>query len=237
MNNSRISYYVEAALWLGLVGFLYFHSFDFNREIEIYKYGAAAWPRAILILMAIAAIGQLIYNITRANRVEAGMMASAMDDGSEENARDSGNTGLRWYLHTALLVALPFVYINLPKILAGTSDVGSPELNRYKLICAGVLAIVFIILAWRNHVGAVLALPVMFAAMLQDIGFYALAPVFILGVMFLMGERRFNWMAAIMFAIYTLLMLLFVKLLYVGLPTGYVRPFYDFGTWVVTVLQ
>lgn len=237
MNKAKAGYFVEAGLWLGLVAFLYYHSFDFNKEIEIYRYGAAAWPRAILILLAIAAIGQLVYNLTRAHRVEVGMMAAAMDDGAAENALEAGNSGLGWYLHTALLVVLPFVYINLPKFLAGTSDVSSPELNRYKLICAAVLALIFIALAWRNHVGAVLALPVMFAAMLQDIGFYALAPVFILGVMFLMGERRFNWMAMVMFLIYSLLMMLFVKILYVGLPTGYVRPFYDFGTWVVKVLQ
>jgi len=40
-----------------------------------------------------------------------------------------------------------------------------------------------------------------------------------------------------MLTIYVLLMLLFVIILYVGLPTGYVRPFYDFGTWMVTILQ
>ena len=235
--KSAAGHYVEAAIWLTVVGFMFVQTFSFNQEIEIYKYGAAAWPRAILLFMAIAAIGQLIFNRTRAAQYDAGQIAEAMDEGTGEQAEESGNTGPRWYLHTVFLLALPFVYINLPKFLAGTNDVSSPELHRYKLICAAVVAVLFLIAAWRNRVGAVLALPILFAAMLQDLGFYALAPVFILGVMFLMGERRLGWMVTIMLTIYVLLMLLFVIILYVGLPTGYVRPFYDFGTWMVTILQ
>jgi hypothetical protein len=37
--------------------------------------------------------------------------------------------------------------------------------------------------------------------------------------------------------IYGLLLLLFVSILFVGLPIGNIRPFYDIGSWVVTVLQ
>lgn len=236
-GNSATSHYVEAAIWLVLAAFLFIQTFSFNQEIEIYKYGAAAWPRTIIILMAIAAIGQLIFNRTRANRYEAGMISQAMDESTAEQAEESGNTGLKWYLHTLFLVALPFVYINLPKLLAGTTDVGSPELNRYKLIVAALVSVLFIVAAWRNHLGAILALPILFAAMMQDLGFYALAPVFILGIMFLMGERRAGWMGAVMMGIYAILMGMFVMILYVGLPTGYVRPFYDFGTWMVKVLQ
>ena len=55
--------------------------------------------------------------------------------------------------------------------------------------------------------------------------------------MFLFGESRPKPMLAIMALIYGLLMLLFVKILFVGLPVGNIRPFYDFGSWVVTVLQ
>ena len=55
--------------------------------------------------------------------------------------------------------------------------------------------------------------------------------------MFLFGETRPKPMAAIMGLIYGLLLLLFVKILFVGLPIGNIRPFYDFGSWVGTVLQ
>ena len=44
-------------------------------------------------------------------------------------------------------------------------------------------------------------------------------------------------MLAVMALIYGLLMLLFVNILFVGLPVGNIRPFYDIGSWVITVLQ
>ena len=237
MGNLRRGHIVETGLWLGLVAFLFFHSFEFDREIEIYRYGAAAWPRAILILMALAAIGQFFYFIRRGDAETGGALKAASDDGAADAAREAGHASLGWYLHTLVLLIIPFVYINLPKMLVGSNDVSNPDLNRMKLICAAVLVVVFFVLAIRNQMGAMLALPVFFAAMLQDIGFYALALPFIIGVMFLMGERRaspFFWVPPLLFG---LLLALFVKVLYVGLPTGYIRPFYDFGNWVVSLLQ
>ena len=56
---------VEAGLWLSLCLFLFIYSFEFNQEIEIYKFGASAWPRAIILLIAIAAIGQLVHHWLR----------------------------------------------------------------------------------------------------------------------------------------------------------------------------
>ena len=85
--------------------------------------------------------------------------------------------------------------------------------------------------------GAILALPIFFAALMQDMGFYALAPVFIIGIMILMGERRVSRMALVMPLIYGILIAFFVSLLYVGLPTGYISPFYDFGNWMVKTFQ
>ena len=80
-------------------------------------------------------------------------------------------------------------------------------------------------------------LPLFFAALLEDFGFYTLAPFFIIGIMYLFGERRPKPMALIMALIYGLLLLLFVNILFVGLPVGNIKPFYDIGSWIVTVLQ
>jgi len=72
---------------------------------------------------------------------------------------------------------------------------------------------------------------------MQDFGFYSLAPVFVVAVMFLLGERRIGWMALVAALIIGILLLLFVSVLYVGLPTGNVSPFYEIGTGLVTILQ
>ena len=59
MGYLRTGHLVEGAIWLSLCLFLYAYSFEFDRNIEIYKFGATSWPRSIILLIAIAAIGQI----------------------------------------------------------------------------------------------------------------------------------------------------------------------------------
>ncbi len=228
---------VEAGVWLGLVGFLYFYSFEFDKEIEIYKFGASAWPRAILLLIAVAAIGQLATQWKRGDAAGSSMIGQASDDGASGVADETQHNTLRWYLWTFFLLAIPFVYMNLPESIAAMMSLEKPGLGHVKLVCAAALVAVYIFAMRGNHVGGILALPILFAAFLQDFGFYAMAPIFILGVMYLMGERRYKRMGAIMLILFAILLLLFVSLLYVGLPTGNISPFYEFGTTIVNILQ
>ena len=237
MGNLRVGHIVEACLWLGFALFLFIYSFEFDKEIEIYKFGASAWPRAILLLVAIAAIGQLIYHYKVGDGSSASMIGQASDDGSEEVAKTSDHNSLRWYLHTFFLLAIPFVYMTVPDWIAGAMSLEKPGLHVVKLVSAGALIIVYLYSIGSNHVGGILALPILFGAFLQDFGFYAMAPFFILGVMYLMGERRYRRMAVIMVGIYAILLLFFLTLLYVGLPTGNISPFYEFGTTMVNILQ
>lgn len=233
MGRLRTGNLVEAGFWLSLVVIFFFYSFEFDRDIEIYRYGATAWPRAILLLIALAAIGQLVSQARSSDDDASGMFAAAAD-GAGQNV-DHSSFG--WYVSTFILLALPFIYMNLPGWIIAQNEIPEDGVARVKIITAAVLFLIYLAFAWRNHVGAILALPIFFGALMEDMGFYALAPFFIVGIMLLMGERRLSRMAMIMPLIYGLLLLLFVKLLYVGLPTGYVRPFYDFGNWVVALLQ
>ena len=66
---------VEAAFWLILVVFFFAYSFEFNNDIEIYKYGATLWPRTILLLIALAAIGQLLDQRRNGDTVSSNTMA------------------------------------------------------------------------------------------------------------------------------------------------------------------
>ncbi len=237
MGNLRAGHIVEVSIWLILVVFLFIYSFEFEKEIEIYKFGASAWPRAILLLIAIAAIGQLAYQWKVGDSGGSSMVGQATDDGSGEAAEDSSHTSPGWYMQTFFLLAIPFVYMVLPDWIASAMSLEKPGLHIVKLICAGVLVAAYLFAMGQNHVGGIIALPILFGAFLQDFGFYAMAPIFIIGVMFLMGERRFKRMLAITTGIYCLLLFLFLTLLYVGLPTGNISPFYDFGTTMVNILQ
>ena len=237
MGKLRTGHIVEAVLWLGMVLILYIYSFEFDKEIEIYKFGASAWPRTILLLIAVAAIGQLATQWLRGDGAASSMIGQASDDGSGEVASESHHNSPKWYAWTFFLVAIPFVYMNLPEWIASILSLEKPGLHTTKLVCASILVALYLFAIRGNHVGGIIALPILFGAFLQDFGFYTMAPIFILGVMYMMGERRYKNMAVIMLGIFFILLMLFVSVLYVGLPTGNISPFYEFGTTIVNILQ
>lgn len=237
MGKLRTGHLVEAALWLSLCLFLYIYSFEFDQNIEIYKFGATAWPRAIILLMAIAALGQLAHHWYKGDEASSDLISAAVDDGSEEAAHEAHHESLSWYLSTFALLSIPFVYMRVPDWIAAAIGAGSGGLHLTRIIVAAILIAVVIYYIRLHRVRVTLMLPLFFAALLEDFGFYTLAPFFIVGIMYLFGERRPKPMLLIMALIYGLLLMLFVKILFVGLPVGYVRPFYDIGSWIVTVLQ
>jgi len=237
MGQLRAGHLVEAGLWLGLCLFLYIYSFEFEKDIEIYKFGATAWPRTIILLMAIAALGQLFHHWKRGDETASEIIDAATSDGAEEAAHEAHHEDIKWYASTFALLLIPFAYMRIPDWIVALLSVDGMAVHIIRIICAAILIGIFIYYMRRNMVGAILTLPLFFAAMLEDMGFYSLAPFFIIGVMFLFGEQRSKPMMAIMALIFGLLMLLFVKILFVGLPVGNLHPFYDIGSWVVTVLQ
>jgi hypothetical protein len=237
MGKLRAGHLVEAGLWLGLCLFLYAYSFEFDKDIEIYKFGATAWPRAIILLIALAAIGQLIHHYVRGDEASSDMISAAVDDGSEEAAHEAHHEGLKWYLSTLALLTIPFVYMRVPDWIAAAVSAEDSGLHLIRIVVAAILIAIVVYFIRHHRVRVALMLPLFFAALLEDFGFYTLAPFFIIGVMYLFGERRPKPMALVMALIYGLLLLLFVNILFVGLPVGNIKPFYDIGSWVVTVLQ
>ncbi len=234
MRQLRVGQIVEAVLWIGFAIFLFVFTFEFDREIEIYRYGATAWPRVILWLVVIAALGQLLHQWLRGDQPTSEMVGESMVEGTQ--ATENQNH-LAWYVHTFAILAIPFVYILAPDWIATALGLEKSGLHITKLILAGLLLGLFVFAVQDHPLGGMLALPILFAAMLQDMGFYSLAPFFIMAVMFLMGERRIRFMLSITAGIYGILLFLFVSLLYVGLPTGNISPFYGFGTGLVNILQ
>jgi len=147
MGNLKIGHVVEAALWLALAGVLYAYSFRFDQPIEIYKFGASNWPRAVLLLIVIAALGQLAFNWKTGGR-GAAMLEAAADDGAEAAARAAHHTGadaagVKWYAATFGILALPFVYILLPGWL--TAGDSQDALHTVKLSTAAAVVTVYII--------------------------------------------------------------------------------------------
>ncbi len=224
-------------MWLGLCLFLFVYSFEFDKNIEIYKFGATAWPRTIILLIAIAAIGQLAQQWKRGDQTSSKMISAAVNDGSEDASGEARYADFGWYMSTLGLLVIPFAYLRVPDWVAALFSIEGIGIHFLKIVIAAILIGIFAYNMRRNTVGAMLALPLFFGALLEDMGFYSLAPFFIIGVMYLFGERRTKPMVAVMALIMGLLLMLFVSILYVGLPTGNIHPFYDIGTSIVTLLQ
>ncbi len=233
MGQLRPAHLVEAGLWLLAAVVLFSLSFKFNQPIEIYKFGASAWPRALILLTVIAVVGQLYWQY----RFGDGTAEPGSAEERPDTDESSEDFDLQWYAQTAILIALPFVYMRVPEWFGWLLSLPTDGLGAIKLVTGAIIVAGFAILARRNRVGGMLGLPLLFAALLEDFGFYAMAPCFMLAVMWLMGERRIRPMIAVSALLFGLLLVLFVTILYVGLPTGNVEPFYSFGSWVVTLLQ
>jgi len=168
----------EVAFWLAFAAAAFALSFKFDQEIEIYKFGATVWPRVVIILIALAALGQLFHDV-RAR------LASEAAGRKRAPASAAGRGGREYAL----------------------------------------------------RMGAILVAPFVFAFLLEPVGFYSIAPVFIAAFLYIGGERRWSRLAGLSHFIYALMVLFFAKLLFVGLPTGNWHPFYDFSNWLLVMIR
>lgn len=166
----------ETALWILFAAIGYALSFEFDKDIEIYKFNATGWPRVVLILTVLAALGHLV---TSWRDISAG--ASVVDE--EQEPLGGGTWG------------------------------------------------------GRIRVISLLVLPLIYAYLLQDVGFYILTPFFILGLLLLAGERRIKYLLGITVVLYGFLLLIFARLLFLNLPIGTAEPFYSISNWWLEIIR
>lgn len=168
---------ISFALWMGLAVGAFIITFQFDKPIEIYAFGTAGWPRAIIVLIGMAAAMQLF---------------DEWRYGSEKKEDAAAVIGKE----------------------------GEP------LSAATVLQVLLL-----------LGLPIVYALLLEAVGFYVLTPFFLIAIILLGGERRPLRVLAVASGIYVFLLLVFTKLLYVGLPVGTIGIFYDVSNWLLVLLR
>lgn len=176
MGRLRPGQWFEVGAWLVIAGAAYGFSLQFDRDIEMYKFGAAGWPRLIILLIALGALGQFAQDL-RKGQDETAPEVAYLDR--------FGDHGSHFFLRMGLTMALPIVY----------------------------------------------------AGLLQGMGYYFLTPLFLIAYLYLTGEHRIKPLILVPLFIYAAVTIIFTRLLYVGLPTGYWPGFYDFGNWFVVVLR
>ena len=61
MTKLKTRHIVETSVWLLTVVVFFVYSFEFNQEIEIYKFGATGWPRVILGILLLVTLGNFLH--------------------------------------------------------------------------------------------------------------------------------------------------------------------------------
>ena len=179
MRRLSAGQWFELGFWIVFAAVAYGFSFEFDRDIEMFRFGASGWPRVLIVLIVIAVAGQLFQDLR------------------------SGN-------------ADPLASQGIVK--------PDPDPNLTKPGSIAALAIT-------------LALPILYASLLEYTGYYFTTPLFLAAYLYMTGERRVKWLVAVPLFIYLVLTILFTRFLYVGLPVGYWPGFYDFSNWLIVFIR
>ena len=95
---------LEAFFWLLIAVIFFAVSFSFNQPIEIYKFGATGWPRVILFLMALVALGNFYHAYSKGSKAQEGRV------GAKENDAPIEYTSTGQYFKTGMVLILPLIY-------------------------------------------------------------------------------------------------------------------------------
>lgn len=104
--RSFVGPFVEWAIWIAVLTWVFWQTQRFDREIAQYAFGAAGWPRALCIAAALGATGQLIYRIAEIRR---GHVAAK----SAEPATDGKRAGLWQRVKHLPIFIFPLIYLYL----------------------------------------------------------------------------------------------------------------------------
>ena len=87
------------------------------------------------------------------------------------------------------------------------------------------------------QLSAMFIMPLLFVWLITRIGFYLSLPVFVIGVLLALGERRLLPIAGITAGVSAALFFFFTTLLYVPLPLGNVEFFYEINVAIRVFLR
>ena len=104
MGKLNTSHLIEAMAWVAIAALFFIYSFEFNQKIEIYKFGATAWPRSILLMLMLVIAGNLFYQRANGSTPQPGRVGISEDD------LDDAEKPLSSYLNIGSFLFLPLIF-------------------------------------------------------------------------------------------------------------------------------
>lgn len=101
----------ETAVWLALALGLWIYAGQFTADLEVYRYGPVAWPRAVFIMMIVCALIHFLHGFAAHRR--AGGQVRTEDDADDRHEDEAANAGdVSWVkIRIASTFLLPLIYL------------------------------------------------------------------------------------------------------------------------------
>jgi hypothetical protein len=103
--GSRRLLLAEPAIWLIIAAGMWVYSYRFDQELSSYALGPVWWPRAVILLIALAAVGAFLHDMRRLGTWGENSKAAA---GAEDEADGEMDGSAR--VRLAAAVVLPLIY-------------------------------------------------------------------------------------------------------------------------------
>lgn len=111
-NGLRLRPYIEGVAWGAIAVGMWIYSYAFDRPIASYELGPVWWPRAVLLLILVAAVGAFFADMRRRGAWGDGHPAIDVDSDTEAFGAMDGRARLS--LAAAMVVPLIYVWL-LPR--------------------------------------------------------------------------------------------------------------------------
>lgn len=79
--------------------------------------------------------------------------------------------------------------------------------------------------------------PLVYLYLMQRLGFFFLTPFFIIGYLWILQVRKWQYLILVASAVYAVVLLIFVRIFYVALPVGSWEAFYNINTLIITLVR
>lgn len=148
MGRLQRPHLIEAIVWFLIVAVFFFFSFEFNQPIEIYKFGATAWPRTVVGLLLLATLGNVYFQYLHGSETQGGRLGASADE--EDTNFDDWAARLKMIavLATPFIFALLLkpvgIYFAAPFFIAAVIWLFGERRWRAILIMTAVIYVIFI---------------------------------------------------------------------------------------------